>query len=458
MLTVIVQSGQLLARHWPALAAWYLAGVLGRYLLVQLAGFVGASTALGGMLLLPLAVLARLVSFVAMFLVLRDGMFRLRQLAPLLEDRAGRSRSFVEALLAAILPFFAFYAAWGYLREDVAAYLQRSLRVQEGMQWGSILTGEEVSTAGTGSELGFEPLTIALVVLAFAVRWALQRYQARLPRLTSIVAVYLETVWVFFSVTLVADAIGWLRTWIDSRQAIVWLTQLREWLAAQATPLAWLFDAFEWLLAEAGGLILLPVAWLTIAGVVYGQAIAAAAPRAGGARAARLRQRWGGLPGWVRRRLSDLGGQLVARVRPIFRAFVLMWRAGPVLLAGYVLLYTVLLAASRGAEILLTRLIGPQDYYAFWAVADAVLLLAVPLLLEPLRFSLVASAYDATLAALPSAPPPDPASPGSEDEGEAKEPGQALGHGEVEDEGALGVLGQQEGHDDAVRSGGVREA
>src|SRR3546814_13520776 len=68
--------GRLLAAHWPALMAWFLVGILGRYLAIEFAGFVGASTAIGGFLLLPLASLARLISFVAIFLVLRDGITR----------------------------------------------------------------------------------------------------------------------------------------------------------------------------------------------------------------------------------------------------------------------------------------------------------------------------------------------------------------------------------------------
>jgi hypothetical protein len=62
--------GRLLAAHWPALIAWFFAGILGRCLAVEGARFVGAYTAIGGFLLLPLASLARLISFVAMFLVL----------------------------------------------------------------------------------------------------------------------------------------------------------------------------------------------------------------------------------------------------------------------------------------------------------------------------------------------------------------------------------------------------
>lgn len=56
--------GRILARHWPALMAWYLGGEALHRVLIELAGFVGGHTTLGGLLLLPLAVAARLVAYV----------------------------------------------------------------------------------------------------------------------------------------------------------------------------------------------------------------------------------------------------------------------------------------------------------------------------------------------------------------------------------------------------------
>ena len=107
MRQVVVLTGRLLLAHWPALVAWFLAGTLGRYIGLEVAGFVGGYSALGGLLLLPVAILAKLVSVVAMFLVLRDGLPRLGAIAPAPVERAARLRSFRDALLASILPFFA---------------------------------------------------------------------------------------------------------------------------------------------------------------------------------------------------------------------------------------------------------------------------------------------------------------------------------------------------------------
>lgn len=446
MFAVIALTGRLLLAHWPALVAWFLAGILARYVAIEIAGFVGGYTAVGGVLLLPLGILARLVSFVAMFLVLREGLPHLRSLAPLPEGRAERRREFVDALLGAVLPFFLFYAAWGYLGEDVAAYLNRALEVQSGRLFGSIFTGETVSTEGTVDKLGFEPLTIGLIVLAFAGRWAFKRYREKLPRWSAIGAVYLEAVWVFLTVYLIADALGAVSDWVQTRQAIVWLGELRAWLASQVAPLAWAWEAVEWFLGEAGGILLLPLAWLTIAGVIYGQAVTAKAPELGGEVVERARARYASVPARIRRRLRDVWDDLVSRFHPIARALVLMWRAGPVLIGGYVLLYTIVLAVEGALDLALMRLVGPHDLVMFWTVASSLLFLVVPVLVEPLRISLIASGYDAALTRL---------APASGRDVEADEAGELVDSGDIDGEGSPRVVGDEEGRDEGVGSDGV---
>lgn len=403
-------AGRLLWRHWPALLAWYLGAILARYALIEMAGFVGAYSAVAGSLLLPLAILARLVALVAMFLVLRDGMRQLNAIAPLTTDPAGRRREFFDALMTGILPFFAFYAAWGYLREDAVAYTARVLEVDTGLRWqqtAAEIAGEEgaAELAGDGlaGELTITPVTIAIVVIAFALRWLWKRHRESLPRWTGGFAAYLEALWVYYTVTVIGLALDMLTSWVGSRQAMVWLADVREAITAGFAPLAWIWEGMEWLLGEAGGIILLPVAWLTISGVVYGQAVA---PRAvateslGGEVGRRIRSRYRSLPQRLRARLADIWSDLVGRFTPIGRAFVLMWRAGPVLIGGFVLLYTLLLGLQGLLEWAIPRAFGPQHIDDFWFVNDQLIFLIAPLLIEPIRIALVAGGYDAVIGKL----------------------------------------------------------
>ena len=74
MIEVLRTAGRALRMHWPALLAWYIAGTLGWYASIEIAGYVGAVSALAGTLLLPIGILCRLIPFVAMLLIVRDGM------------------------------------------------------------------------------------------------------------------------------------------------------------------------------------------------------------------------------------------------------------------------------------------------------------------------------------------------------------------------------------------------
>ncbi len=395
-----MSTGRSLWRHWPAMLAWYLAGILAHYVIVQLAGAVGGRSATLGFLILPLAILARLISYVAMFLVLRDGLRELGAIAPLPESPAERRRTFLSALLAGILPFFAVYWAQGLLSEDVQAYSARALEIRTDVVVVAALTGEEpVSSVDTVLNLPLNVWTVSIIVVSFAARWAWSKWSARLAKWLSPLAVYFEVVWVFFSVMVIGDVTDSVKGWIDSRAAIAFLERLREQVLDAVAPLRWLWDAIGWVTAEAGPVLLAPLAWLTIGGIVYGQAIVAEKLRIEHRVLTRLREHAAFVPNPLMRRLKDLGEELGARFRPIGRALLLMWRAGPLLVASYALVYVAVKAFESYLGLAVSRLVGPQEFL-FWAVAGSVLFLIPALIVEPLRIAVIAGAYDATLGRL----------------------------------------------------------
>jgi hypothetical protein len=193
-----------------------------------------------------------------------------------------------------------------------------------------------------------------------------------------------------------------------------------------------------------------PLAWLTIAGVVYGQAVSPQGLTWESPLAKRARTRYGAIPQRVRRRIGDLGSEVGSRFRPLWKAVVLMWRGGPILIGGYVLLYSLILLSEQLLRIGLTRLVGPQDFETFWLVAGTPLLLLVPLVIEPVRTALVASAYDATVGVLIGEPV---VASGNDDESE--EGRQLVDDGELHAERAGGVAGDEERRGDGVGTVGV---
>lgn len=400
MLTLLATIGRVLLARWPALLAWYLGGALVHYFAIIAAAYAGATSAAIGFLLLPLAILAKLIAFVAMFLVVRDALRELQSIAPLPESGVERRRTFVTTLLASILPFFAIYTAWGFLREDVDSYSQRALAIRSGLALQAIVDGTGDLEGGAVVELNVTALSLFTIFAAFSARWAFKRFGSTLPKWTTLLAVYFEAVWVFFSLYLISDGFAALGTWVDSRVAMVWLGDIRDWLGAWLVPLAWLWDAIGTLVGTLAGLLVQPLAWLTIAGVIYGQAIEAEQPGFQKRFAEKTRKRLERLPNTVARWLNELAGEFTSRFQPIVNALVLMWRAGPVLIASYVLLYTIVLALDPALQWLLSRIVGPHDLTDFWRVYGAALFLLVPLVLEPLRIAVVSGAYDGTLGQL----------------------------------------------------------
>lgn len=385
--------------HWPAMLAWYLAGTIANYWVTELAGFVGAYSSVGGLLILPFAVLARLISLVGMLLSMRDGLRSLQSVASVPESAAERRRSFLFAVLASILPFFAVYAAQGLLADDVRSYSLRALAKVDEENKASVFTGgfdhgDNVTT------LSFNVGTVLIIVVAFAVRWAWGRWSARVPKALALFAVYSEVVWVFFSVLLLKDLTDAVTAWVDARAAMTWLADLRTTLAGWVPPLVWLGDGIGWLLSQAGPVLLAPLAWLTVAGVVYGQAIVAEKVQIQHRLVAQMRERAARVPNPVMRRLRDLGTELGSRFLPIWRAILLMWRAGPVIIASYALLYAVVILAQSWLRYGVSRWVGPHELDGFWTVYWPVIFFIPPLIIEPIRLALVAGAYDTTFGML----------------------------------------------------------
>ena len=182
-----------------------------------------------------------------------------------------------------------------------------------------------------------------------------------------------------------------------------WLDDLRQGIVGFFEPFGWIYAAIQWAINETGGLVLLPLAWLTLAGIVYGRALVAPRFRL---REPRIRvyesarQRFDALPTFVSTRLKDLGSDWAGRWRPFADALLLIWRAGVVPMGIFILAYTVLESANSWLDLAAVRIIGPRDLNSWWMNFDQILSFVVDVLVEPLRLCLVAAAYNFCLVAL----------------------------------------------------------
>lgn len=406
--------GRVLAGHWPTLLMWFLASTLVHDAWLDIAGYLGGTSAIAGILLVPIAVGVQLVSYVAMFLVIRDALRSLRALAPSPPSARERRREFAQAILAAMLPYIAFYTAQGYMRSDLERYA--------GAAWGESfnqqmqLLGDSVANmftpgydaadyaydaSGRIMDIGISPLTVSIVVAAYALRTVWKRFGDRVPRWLTPVALYLEVLWMWLAVGMVDDVISTSVAWIDARQGVVWLAAVGAWFATHLAPVAWLWNTVTALLGQVFAIMAAPLAWLAIAGTIYGRALPVAKVDLLGRsrRVSQARTRYAGVDASIRRRVDDLTATFTGKFTPLWNALTMMFRAGPMLIGAYVLAYALWALGSQWLRIGAFHAFGPHDV-TFWMIAAPLITVAAAAVTEITRIALSASAFDSVLGIL----------------------------------------------------------
>lgn len=379
--------GRLLATTWPALLAWYLGGSLVRESILALAAPIGPEAPLAALLLLPIAVLARLTSYIGMFLVLRRGLTYAR---PSAEDGSFRdaAREFLGVLTSAIGPFFTLYAVIGLLQEDYSAYAAAAFRFSFGSEEGRSFLNP-----------GDSPLVLAVVVLAFAGRMILKVLGPRLPAWTGVPGIYLEATWVFVALTAITSLFGPIVEWINSRQIVHWVTGAREYFTQLWDPFRIAFEGVDWALPVALQLVLLPLAWLLIGGIILVRSLPAVEEeRLGMPRtlAAHWRATVDRIPAVLRRWGHLVTGGWDETGRPLTFVSRIILRAGPANLAILLGVYGLLSAAGLWLQRGGYWAAGPHDA-SFWYTWDPILVLGVSAIIEPIRIALLAVAFDVAL-------------------------------------------------------------
>lgn len=394
---------QLLWRYWPQLMALWLIGMIGNSLLNELAVMIGRLNAFAGLSTLALVVLLKLVIIVALFETVRPGL-------PTLDaaSRATASRpdtdakegiagsSFTSILALTLVPFFAYYAAWGFLGDTVREYSRLSLDL--------MLFGESYNPLEFSSSIW--------LLISVAVAWAVRRFAKFMHKRSkapvwAIVIVICEANWAFIGLYVIS-------TWEeDIRSSIARLPEtIGHFLglfnpvgdAAAATVFPPTAEAASVSLSkQVRGLFfyaLYPVVWLTLAALVYGYDINGERPLEQG-RVARAVSRWQALPKAIRDFISHFIAGTAKRYRALAEGVGLTLSSGLGLMLAVILLYRVLDWGAAWAWYGTSRLIGPHDLSLWQMIAQAIsLFLGSPsapgdgVLVMPIKICLLAAALE----------------------------------------------------------------
>lgn len=400
-------------RYFPQLVALYLLGYLGRRGAIELAAYVGWDNDVWAALIMPFAGLARLGSYVAMFLVLR-------QAIPALSALPRRSARSVDVFANIIVPFFAIYLAWKLFAEDWIDFEIAALNYRVADSMTTALTTGETPRQLDPDQIPISGATWAIIASALVARYVLSRFKENLPAWTLAIRVYVDALWVFLTLSFAAtQGVGFLLNpmgWIGERRIVVWANNTRAELFSYFAPLEVLWDGAAAVLRTAFGGATIPLLWLAVAGIVYGVSMPdwrRAARRVVGGRADRVFERAEAgrkrlsERGWkvdesLSQRFADWAKGKLGNYTTIVDSLRLILHGGVFAITLYVLAYLGLAwldmsGAFYRPEVsigylfrFMAWLSGPHPI-AFWNGFSDTFALISHMIIEPLRVCLIAS-------------------------------------------------------------------
>lgn len=346
-----------------------MGGYLLNVLLLRGAVEIGFLSRFAGLIALAPIILLQLLVFAAMFIVLRDGLPLLRRRRQSVEVETTELEArdggfFAGALLAVLIPFYGYYAGWGFLSNTLRDYSKLFLDAQ--MSRIDFLKPE--SFGPTALEVESSLWVIVAVLVIWVLRRAAKaRHKKTGNRLWPLFIVACEATWALLGLYLIS---GW------QAQFAAWLAQfpspqelLRSLIpsasaevASPATrPVDWPaeFEVSEWL-TSLFWYSALPLIWFNLGAIIYGHDLnmmTGATERVAGS----ALKRWSRLPKPVTDFIGYFWGGAVKRWHAIVNGLMLAASAGIALTVSVIVLWRLVDWLGRWAWIGAAQVVGPQD-------------------------------------------------------------------------------------------------
>jgi hypothetical protein len=428
-LAPLVLTGKLWWRFWPQLTLLVLIGILLNDQLLLLSVHIGFVDSSLGFAALTLVVLTKLIVTVLGFLLMRPALPAVaaaRALStgaavpitgpedaaaggapapsaatPAAPTRRQRLAGFATTLTIALVPFFAYYAAWGLLNDTIREY--------------SIL-GLDLAPLGESGNL-LDAIGARWLIVSVVATWILRRLFKALRDRTDapvwkLLIVLCETNWVFIGLFVLSQWKDEAIAWVASGTAWEWLSRI--WQAV-LTPVSTAFAAaepVEWAAPDATtvatGLFfyaLLPLIWLVLAALIYGHDLGSDPGWMRHRRLERIGSRYAALPKFIRDFIGHFVNGYRSRYLPVANSIRLALHADLALLLILVVGWRAIGWAADWLWMGATHLIGPHPINLAQLFVDGLSLLLGDLsgttpgiLVEPLRMCLVAAVLEIAFA------------------------------------------------------------
>ncbi|MGX9178064.1 hypothetical protein [Mesorhizobium sp. BHbdii] len=382
---------RLLVQCWPQLLLVGCLGVIAHDLLLQGAVTIGLQFPLGGMVMLSLVILAKLTVLVMMFVVLRPHMpavAALRKQAKKAVDETKRE-PILAITAAAILPFFAYYAAWGFLGDTVREYSRMALAQAE--------LGKSVDIFAILQSSG----VVLSIVICCLVRFAAKGLNVRASHpYWRLLIVATDAAWVFIGLYALGvwkdQFIRWLGAGAALQLSLDLFAPVTSAAAAgQFVPVEFRPLPFGEQLQNLFFFALLPIVWLVMAAIINGYELSA--PAAPGPALSRTTS-W---QKWLKDFATHFVGGYHSRYSPVWTCLKLTLSAGLATLVTFVIAYQAISWIGAWMWYGLTRLIGAHDLATWQIFADTIsLFIGSPseldggILLDAVRVALLAAVLE----------------------------------------------------------------
>jgi hypothetical protein len=400
------------------LITWFCLGFGVHVLGTQASALIGYQHELLATLCFVLGVLGFIGAQVLMIHSLKPGLWtpariiqRQQQPAiPVPEQVFGDERR-MDVLTAAIGPFLAVYAVWGFIDDEVRDLFFANIS-QDGY-----LDSENWSVSFAPDRLGFYAgLTVGAWVIGKLIELAVTavRRRRRLGAWASVPEVIADGTVVFGLFMTLGILAVQARDWWGERAIAVGLSTLwHNFLDLLPDWPVWfdltlpeaLRQGVDWIAAELvpamADRLLLPLMWLALTATVFGwrrfrgRDIAAGTRLSGVVdRLDRLTTGSGGAIGFTARLATD---DFRTKYLPVAHAFRMVWRAGPWFLGSFLVLSAVLWSLENWLTVAITVAIGPQPLDVVFAI-EPFQELVVGLIVVPLSIAVYAAAFDSVMS------------------------------------------------------------
>lgn len=369
-ISVVLSGLRLSLVNLPTLLAIFLAGAGVRN------GVLWASVELSDShrtlagLLLPLAPMATLTAIILM----------LRHVAAVLPwatfadgvDDQRRSSRYLGLLASTLIPFLTVYAAQGYLKEDLRAFVNAAA-YDEIFGSAAAFYGERGDVNRTIIADG--ALMVGLVVLALALRFGINRFDLPAKNVGfGVIAAYVEVLWLFLLANQLTRYQTRIWDWVLERRTIDWVqdrwSSLLDAVGPFAAPLQSVATWAGSLFSDANAVVLIPIAWLTVGAVALGQRIEAPPRKPAESRWTTSVKR---VPGVVRRVGSEATADVRGRFSGLANGLRLLAIGGLLPMLLFCLVFVIARQAGSLTVELWRFVVGPtsrDDAIAFGAYLD----------------------------------------------------------------------------------------